>query len=769
MTDYRMKPGDLPAKGYGNSRQFTERPLGGAGERFKAFADPPEILVVDDEPENLRLVKKVLGQEGYCLRFAPNGQMALASIKSRIPDLVLLDIMMPDMDGYEVCKKIKSQPAAEDIPVIHLTALRETHNLVESFKSGAVDFISKPFDNEVLKVRVFTHLTLHKLRKDLGILNRDLDKKVKARTREILQLLDFQRAIVDSAGYAILITDQDLKITSANGSAQKLFRQQESFFKDLDLNALFPQNIVIRLGEMEETLFGSTATSFRQAKAVLDNSVVKCVGFFESVIEITAGVTVTVEGSLATFSGDFEQPSSIVVILNDISRRKLAEAKIEYNAFHDFLTDLPNRRLFLDRLSRVMEGLRRSGSIGAILFVDLDDFKLINDSHGHSVGDLVLKEMARRLRNSLSSGEVISRFGGDEFIILLTDLGRDQEQALQQVNMVGEKLLAAGAQIFKVAGVEFQTTTSVGIRLFSSGDINNNLQVDDIIRQADMALYKAKDSGKNSCYFFSEEMQRHSEKKMQMIHELYAAMREEDFCLYYQPIVDIQRKPVRAECLIRWFNKDGTLVSPAEFIPLAEASGQILPISQWVFEESTRQLMAWRQSSLDMLQSISVNISARQFSRPSFFDDLEQLRLLRGFEPEQLILEITESVVMSDTNRAVKTLSRLNETGYRIALDDFGTGYSSLSYLKDLPIDELKIDRSFIWNINSNPDNKILVEAICTMADQLGLDIIAEGIETEEQFSCLQQHGCHYFQGFLFARPLPRQDFEELVRTAILD
>lgn len=749
---------------YLSSRQFEEIITTNEGAKDDHLvASLSEILVVDDEPENLRLIKGVLEKEGYRLRFALNGKMALDSIKSRLPDLVLLDIMMPDMDGYEVCRRIKSHSSSTAVPVIHLTALRETHNLVESFKSGAVDFIPKPFDNEVLRIRVRTHLSLYQLRKDLRALNQDLDKKVKARTREVMQLLDYQRAIVDSAGYAILTTDHDLRITSVNSSALKLFRQKESFFHQLDLSALFPKRVVIKIGELEESLYGSSVNSFIEAKAMIDQLIIKCDGFFESVIENMDGSAVSVEGSISTFSGNFEGPSNMVVILKDISLRKQAEAQVEYNAFHDFLTDLPNRRLFIERLGQAIENLQHSCHIGAILFVDLDDFKLINDSHGHTIGDLVLREMADRLRNLLPSDVTISRFGGDEFVVLLADLGCDLELAMQQVTLVGEKLLAAGSRIFRVNSVDFKTTTSVGIRIFSQDD-KNCVHVDDVIRQADMALYKAKDSGKNSCHFFSEEMQRVAEHKMHMIHELHGALEQGHLHLYYQPIVDAQRNFKRAECLIRWIKKDGTIVPPMEFIPLAEESGQILPISQWVLRESSRQLMAWWQGSFDSLQSVSVNISARQFSQPSFFDELEQLREKMGFRPPQLILEITESVVMSGAIRAMNMLTKLKEMGYLIALDDFGTGYSSLSYLKDLPIDELKIDRSFIHDISSNNDNKVLVEAICKMAHQLGLKIVAEGIETEEQFECLKEYGSHYFQGYLFAKPMPQQEFEDFIR-----
>ncbi len=724
----------------------------------------PEILIIDDEPENLRLIKGVLGKENYRLRFAPNGHMAIASIKRRLPDLILLDIMMPGLDGYEVCRQIKSNTKTRQIPVIHLTALRETHNLVESFNSGAVDFIPKPFDNEVLKARVRTHLKLHHISKNLSDLNQNLDKKVKARTQEIMHLFDFQRAIVDSAAHAIISTDQNLKITSVNNATLKLFGQKQSFFEHLDLTELFPKQLIIRLGEVAENPYGTTASSFAEAKSVIDQSLVRCSGFFESVIKTIAGISIPVGGSLATFSGNFDGPTSTVMILNDISLRKKAESKIEYNAFHDFLTDLPNRRLLIDRLNQAIEDLRRSGNIGAILFVDLDDFKLINDSHGHSIGDLVLKKMAHRLQDSINLDKrvTISRFGGDEFVILLDDIGNDHDQATKLCAMVGDKLLNEGSRLFKVNGVEFKTTTSVGIRLFSPKD-NINLGTDDIIRQADMALYKAKDSGKNCYHFFCEEMQHISEQKMFMIQELHNALASNQFHLYYQPIVDAKRNLKSAECLIRWIKNDGTIISPAEFIPLAEESGQILPISRLVLNQSSRHFMKWQQATNKTLPSISINISARQFCQSSFFDELEQLRSLMAFKPRHLILEITESVVMSDSVRATKTLSRLKDAGYHIALDDFGTGYSSLSYLKDLPIDQLKIDRSFIRDINSNHDNEVFVEAICTMAHQLGLEIIAEGLETEEQFKSLKKHGCHFFQGFLFAKPMPQHDFEKIL------
>lgn len=438
--------------------------------------------------------------------------------------------------------------------------------------------------------------------------------------------------------------------------------------------------------------------------------------------------------------------SHFVGVLHDISERKAYEAKLSYHASHDALTGLANRALFEDRLLHDVQLARRHGHLLAVLFVDLDDFKPINDSLGHEVGDKVLVDVARRLADALRAGDTLARFGGDEFVILLPDLG-SEASAMK----LAERLLACIGRPFRVGEQELYIGASVGIA-FLDEELENPVE---LIQQADMAMYRAKQKGRNAWECFTHEINAEVSSRMALRNDLQEAIEAGDFELHYQPLLWAEDEAVAGfEALVRWKHPVKGYLSPALFIPLAEETGQIAPISEWVLRQACRDMCLLGQEGYGRFR-VSVNLSPLQFHRPNFLDNLKRALLETGLEPDYLELELTEGILMNDTAAAVATLHQLREMGVEVSIDDFGTGYSSLSYLKQLPIGKIKIDRSFIREVTTNPHDSAIVQGIISMAHHLGLEVVAEGIEGVDQRDFLAAHGCDVLQGFHFAKPMP--------------
>jgi len=451
-----------------------------------------------------------------------------------------------------------------------------------------------------------------------------------------------------------------------------------------------------------------------------------------------------------------------LAVKQDVTDRKRAEAEIHSLAYFDPLTGLPNRRLLMDRLEQALLAGRRTQAQGALLMLDLDNFKALNDTRGHDVGDQLLKEVARRLVGSVRQEDTVARLGGDEYVVILENLGRDEATAAHLAEMIAEKVRISLSMPYVLYGCDdhYEATASIGITLFQNGEISSET----LLKQADVALYQAKDAGRNLIRFFNLAMQAEIDARAELEGALRQALARNELKLHYQPQVDEGGRVIGAEALLRWPRADGGLVPPARFIPLAEESGLILAIGEWVFHTACAQIKAWAGDPRTRHLTLAVNVSGRQFHQPDFVARISACIAQCGIDPSLLKLELTESVVLDNVEDVIQRMRELKTLGVRFSLDDFGTGYSSLSYLKRLPLDQIKIDQSFVHDIGTDPNDAAIVRAILAMSHSLGLDVIAEGVETQEQRDFLRENGCASFQGYLFGKPVPVEDLP-LLRT----
>ena len=454
------------------------------------------------------------------------------------------------------------------------------------------------------------------------------------------------------------------------------------------------------------------------------------------------------------------QPPEMFCIDIDISARKAAEEEARYLAFYDALTGLPNRRLLTDRLQQVMAGSARTGLNAAVLFVDIDNFKTLNDSRGHEVGDLLLVEVAQRLRACLREQDTVARLGGDEFVLVLQNLSPDATEAAAQVRTLGELLLTQLRMSYRLAGQDHHFTASIGATL-----LRHQATVDEVLKQADLAMYRAKDAGRNTLRFFDPDMQEAVNQRALLETELHDGLRNGQFLLLYQPQVDSDGQITGAEVLLRWKHPEKGLVSPALFVPLAEDTGLILPLGYWAMETALRQQARWRTDPRLAHLTLAINVSARQFHQEDFVAQVLDLIGSTGADPAHIKLELTESLLLQDVAGVIATMQALKRHGLGFSLDDFGTGYSSLSYLKRLPLDQIKIDQGFVHDVMLDPKDAAIAHTIIALANMLGLGVIAEGVETPEHHRFLMEHGCRAFQGYLFGRPEPLELFEQRVRA----
>ena len=449
--------------------------------------------------------------------------------------------------------------------------------------------------------------------------------------------------------------------------------------------------------------------------------------------------------------------TNYVGIFSDISDRKEAEAQIHQLAFFDPLTDLPNRRLLMDRLHQAFSVSTRNGDHGAVLFLDLDNFKMLNDTKGHDIGDLLLREVAKRLNQCVREGDTVSRLGGDEFVVVLESLSTDADEAANQAELVAEKIRTSLNLPYELKEGLHHTTPSIGIVLFKG----HRESLDDLIKHADTAMYQAKSAGRNTIRFYDPAMQAALEARIELEGELRQALHKRQLRLYYQVQVDNRHRPLGAEVLLRWDHPTRGLISPAEFIPLAEETALIQPIGLWVLQSACDQLRSWRYDMEMRKLTLSVNVSAKQFRQAEFVSQVQHILEESGIFPAMLKLELTESTVLENVEDTIAKMRELKKSGIGFSMDDFGTGYSSLQYLKRLPLDQIKIDQSFVNDIATDPNDAAIVKTIIAMADSLGLEVIAEGVETEAQHEFLDKHGCHALQGYLFGMPVPIDQFEK--------
>jgi diguanylate cyclase (GGDEF)-like protein/PAS domain S-box-containing protein len=549
-----------------------------------------------------------------------------------------------------------------------------------------------------------------------------------------------QASLLDKAQDAIIVRSLDDRVLFWNKSAERMYgwTREEALGR-----------------KVEDVLYDDPAELLAARDATLETG--HWIG--EAERHCKDGSTVTVQVRLSLIRNDAGEPEALLSINTDISQRKAAEREIKRLAFYDPITGLPNRLLLLDRLQHALTISGRSGVTGALLFIDLDNFKTVNDTLGHDRGDQMLQQVAQRIRACVYETDTVARFGGDEFVVLLESLSKHRHEAATQARHICEKILSAfGAPIILDSFVR-HTTASIGVTLFDTMECDAG----ELLKQADLAMYEVKAAGRNGARFFDPEMQTVVTARAALEADLRHALRHDEFALHYQAQVDRDGMVTGAEALIRWQSPVRGPVAPGAFIPIAEDTGLILPLGRWVLEQACAQLAHWaRRPGLSAL-SISVNVSARQLRQPGFVEEVRDLLAQAGAAPHKLKLEITESLLVEDTETTIGTMRSLKAQGVGFSLDDFGTGYSSLSYLKRLPLDQLKIDQSFVSDVLTDPNDAAIAQTILALGHCLNLNVIAEGVETAEQHEFLMAHGCHAFQGYFFSRPVPVERFEEFV------
>ncbi|PSJ43050.1 putative bifunctional diguanylate cyclase/phosphodiesterase [Allosphingosinicella deserti] len=698
------------------------------------------ILIVDDNPVNLSVVVDHLEDIGFEVAVALGGEEALKRAEFLRPDLILLDVMMPGIDGFETCRRLKETPDTGDIPVIFMTALADVSDKVKAFAAGGIDYVSKPFQVEELVARVNTHLALRSARQQLHARNTALQDEIDAR-RAVEQALvasesRYRRLFETSTDGILLVDCRSRAITDVNPAMGRMLGRLP--------DELIGRRLIDVPGFEKVNASGTAIDEIRHARYMNygDWAVVPVGG---------APIDVEVIGSF------YQDVNSDIIQLNfrDVRERKEAEARIRYLAHHDALTGLPNRTLLADRLGVAIAHARRDGSKVGVLMLDLDHFKTINDSLGHHVGDELLEAVATRLRGCLRDSDTAARLGGDEFVIALSNVAQTMD-----AETVAEKVLAAIAEPFLVEGRSLHVGTSIGISFFPGDGEDAGA----LLQAADTAMYSAKESGRAGYKIFCKELSTAAQRWHTLSNDVHGASARGEFALHYQPQIAIESGVLTGvEALLRWHHPTEGLVSPALFIPLLEERGLIVDVGRWVLETACRQCAIWHAEGKPPIR-IAVNLSAQQFYRGDIVGTVREALRLAGLDPQWLELELTESLTLDETETTLRIMQELKALGVTLSLDDFGTGWSSLSYLRRFPLDRIKIDRSFVRDLTTHSSTAAIVHSILSLARNLGLDCVAEGVETREQLSHLQRELCSEFQGFLYSEAVPAEDLSNLLR-----
>ena len=684
---------------------------------------PPIVLVADDDPMARVLTRETLEQAGLSVVEAENGRVALTVFAAHHPDVVVLDVDMPDLDGFAACAALRATPAGAHVPVLMVTGLDDEVSIQQAFDSGATDFATKPINWLLLRHRVryllragTTFDALHRSeRKHRALLSAIPDMMF--RLDEHGAVIDFKGgAGSESLGLTTEIIGRRLHEVISRTLARRAYGQLAE-----TLATGQPQIAEYQYGE------GDAYRHFETRWAASD------------------------EGEA-------------LAIVRDITERKRAEARVQHLAFYDGLTDLPNRSFFNETLKQAIALATRSDQPAAVLFIDLDRFKRINDTLSHRAGDQLLREAGERIASCTRCSDLVARIGlrnldrtvarlgGDEFTLLLNGIHRAEDAAL-----VAHRIFAGFATPFHVENHEIFLTCSIGIAVCPI----DGRDAETLLQNADVAAEHAKELGGNRYQFYTSAMNATALEKLSL--ENRCAVAKGELELYYQPQVDLHSGTiVAAEALLRWHHPELGLVAPNVFISLAEETGLITPIGEWALRTACQQQQVWQAQGLPPVR-VAVNLSARQFHESDLVETVRAAITATGLNPCYLELEITEGTVMANPDETILTLQRLKAMGILLAVDDFGMGYSSLSYLKRFPIDNLKIDRAFIRDLPESQDDSAIVAAIIGLSRALHLGVVAEGVETETQLEVLRQHGCQHVQGYLFAPPVPAPELAKLL------
>lgn len=683
----------------------------------------PLILIVDDHLPHVNLLSKILDRD-YDIKTTDNSLAALEIAASMPqPDLILLDVAMPAPDGFEVCRRLKRSPETCAIPVIFITA--EDNEKEEAFglSLGAADYIVKPFSIAITKARIANQL----------LLQQEIRRRIAA-TEE----LEIAGLVYNNVREGMILTDSDNKIVAVNPAFTRL-----TGYSRADVIGKNPG--ILNSGRQNPQFYQSMWQSLKTTGSWSGEIWNRRKNGSEYVELLSINTIYRDDGSTRLY----------VALFSDITLKKQADELIWRQTNFDPLTGLINRHMFRERLSQAIGKTHRNRQHMALIFLDIDHFKEVNDSFGHEVGDTLLQETALRLQSCVHASDTVARLGGDEFALILEELDN-----FDTIEDVAQAILDCLSQPFSLADETIYISASLGLTFYP----NDAYDLDTLLKNADQAMYAAKNQGRNAYRYFTAGMQETAQNRMRLISDLRVALSNQQLAVYYQPIVELASGHIhKTEALVRWHHPERGLVSPGDFIPLAEETGLIHEIGNWVFHEASQQLALW-QKHFGLALQISINKSPVQFSgthvdHNDWFEHLRKLNLPN----HSVVVEITESLLLDAGSTVTDRLLAFRDAGLQVAIDDFGTGYSALSYLKKFDIDYLKIDQSFTRGLSPKSEDLALCEAMVMMAHKLGLKVIAEGVETQAQHDLLLQIGCDYGQGYLYAKPMPSDDFSQIL------
>ncbi len=767
---------------------------------------PPlgNVLVVDDNAANLRVLEGLLRNEGYRVRLAIDGELALSAVAAEAPDIILLDVRMPGMDGREVCRRLKADSATRDIPVIFISALQDLQEKLAAFQAGGVDYIVKPFHAEEVLSRLRTQMELLAARRAEKEFSARLEALVAERTEELEQA---NRYLAQQARWEQVLSELT-KLALVSGSMDTFLPEALRLLNEqLEWRGPESHNLILLAPDdgAQDCFWVSTGPgpSSSAQRACQHTSIADCACFQRlqaGTYLVDAAESIPCDSlrclgypSLPSYWVPLHGPNRILgalvhflpadrskkplsphedsfmgrlsEVLSLAITRCLADQKLARQATHDELTGLPNRRMFEQNLQAELARPTVVDNRGAVVFLDLDHFKHVNDALGHEVGDELMRQIGERLSRVCRHPMTLARWGGDEFLLMLPGQPGGEAGLRQRVMGLSETVREELTRPFEVRGNDIRLGFGLGVAFFPAEGVG----VQELVKRADTAMYHAKRQGLNQISFFEPSMQADAENALALERDLRKGISNGEFVLYYQPQVDQDGVVIGIEALLRWPRPSGVMTPPDVFIPIAEETGLILRLGEWVLREGALSFAGLLQAEdISPEVRLSVNISPQQIHDPHFVAMVNRVLDETGLPPERLQFEVTENVLMNGLEQVVRVMDELTARGIQLSIDDFGTGYSSLSYLRRLPLYQLKIDKSFVIGLHENPNDAAIVASIINMATNLSLDTVAEGVETIQELVFLRDAGCSCFQGYLFSRPIPWQDVVPILRRGYI-